>query len=158
LAGPQGSQGETGTANVIYSDWIMVEQADWEGDPSSFLDTDISAPEITQDIIDMGLVFVYRKLGNNNVILKLNFMDFNGWNNLFMMNIGTLNIIVHKGTASSDVQKRDLQYRYVVVPGGVAAGGRLGISSQQVIYNELAEAGVDVNDYAQVAAYYNIQD
>ncbi len=75
--------------------------ADWRG--GVFLDADISAPEITQDIIDNGLVFVYRKIGSDNTILKLNFTDFNGWNNIFMTDIITLTKTVHSAVMFKNV-------------------------------------------------------
>lgn len=62
--GPQGEQGETGAANVMYSDWITVPGSAWN--PSSGISTrirtaTISAPEITQEYLDTGVILVYGK-------------------------------------------------------------------------------------------------
>ena len=81
--GPQGPQGNPGTANVIYSSWILVDSSKWVIDDSTtstvnYTDvhthqtkvsqdttidfhTDVPMPRLTSGIIDSGAVFYFFK-------------------------------------------------------------------------------------------------
>jgi hypothetical protein len=60
--GPIGATGPAGTSNSFFSDWITPATNTWNFDRDlavSWDRWDIPAPEITQDVIDKGLVVVY---------------------------------------------------------------------------------------------------
>ena len=61
--GPQGPPGQDGNAN-IWSITYLAEEGDWfdvgtPGEDEYFLALDLDVPEITQDIVDNGVVLVY---------------------------------------------------------------------------------------------------
>jgi len=60
--GPTGATGPAGTSNAFFSDWITPVTNTWNFDRDlavSWDRWDIPAPEITQDVIDKGLVVAY---------------------------------------------------------------------------------------------------
>jgi len=67
---PQGDRGPTGNANIIASDWFTPTEYTLSNSggffPIDYLSHDESAPEITQDIIDSGVILVYGGLNGYN--------------------------------------------------------------------------------------------
>ena len=62
-AGPQGPQGEEGNANVM-SFSFDLNSTDWvdngtSGDPGFFISQDLVVTELTEDILNTGLILVY---------------------------------------------------------------------------------------------------
>jgi hypothetical protein len=132
----KGSAGPKGTANVIYSDWFT---------PSSYTKDTIfgtygfyynqAAPEITQTILDNGLVITFGKLdGYNAVIWPTNQVSpmpivityMNGatanidtWSSL--LSLGNVEIQLQSSTNAYGGISNAHQFRYVIIPGGVAA-------------------------------------
>jgi hypothetical protein len=87
--GPQGPQGTSGTAGVKYSNWIRVTDANWTqtkselvsgGDSTIYYSATIATPEVTQDVLDKGVVVYYLKdatpFGRSAV---RNFDPYNAW-------------------------------------------------------------------------------
>jgi len=67
--GPPGPPGLDGNANVFSINYVIIAD-DWvddgqPGDPEFFRFLDLSVPEITQDIVDNGLVLVYYRVDEN---------------------------------------------------------------------------------------------
>ncbi|WP_299433922.1 hypothetical protein [uncultured Aquimarina sp.] len=64
--GPQGTDGQDGNANVMTSNWFTPDSDAYELTVTSqaffFLEVDITAPEVTQEILDNGVVLVYARL------------------------------------------------------------------------------------------------
>lgn len=68
--GPVGPAGPKGNANVISINYLVLE-SDWTevgkpGDEGFFLAVDLDVPEITQDIVDNGLVLAYYRANDND--------------------------------------------------------------------------------------------
>lgn len=137
--GPTGPQGPAGTANVIYSAWIS------DGDPALWADTaitlygnpirrrNITAPGITQAIIDQGVVLSYVRFvgGNTPYSLPFNFF-FNGGQVgvAGQPALGRLIYIIYNpitGGAPNGLLSSGLDIRYVIIPGGVAGGKSTGV-------------------------------
>jgi hypothetical protein len=138
--GQTGLQGPTGTANVIYSDWFT--SGFWTGNFGSWY-FDRSAPQLTQAILDRGVVLCYAKLVglNSNLVLPLPVTGLPGstyWN-FFINGPGIIRII----TDASGTPSNQNQFRYVIIPGGIS-GGR--------------SATVNYANYDEVKAYYNLPD
>ena len=124
--GPTGPQGDTGVANVRYSQWINIT---WTkaADASAFSNL-ITAPAITSQIIDSGIVLVYMKDSSNNSPFLLPYTVSSTVTTFVIQfkiqnNGGAISIT---GSAPSpnpigvaDVYQK-AQVRYVVVPPGVA--------------------------------------
>ena len=156
--GPKGEQGDdgqdgaTGTANVIYSDWI----------PSDFPETieniydqwDMYAPELTRQIHETGVVLVFARRGlftypipntffeNINEHYKFRLFDVNE----------TLIAIRVSSTTNFDIGEPFLNgdYRYILIPGGIPSEKGPQIGSKVLDYSKMT--------YEEIAERFNIPD
>ena len=104
--GPQGPRGATGSANVIYSYWI----------PGVYgLANNLSVPDITQGILDSGVVLVYTYVIASKVVYQLPVSFPNGFYIDDDYEIGEISI------ASSNILSA-YYFRYIIIPGGVFSG------------------------------------
>jgi hypothetical protein len=123
-----------GTANVIYSAWTGFDSAvrDTTIDSSNLKIADIDAPQITQEILDEGVVNVYMDFSADVYPLPYtsyaggigNTIDFLPRLNLIHITRFAFDNSASVGFASS------LEFRYVIIPGGVAAKSK--ISKNQI--------------------------
>ncbi|MEZ2444645.1 hypothetical protein AB6805_23125 [Chitinophaga sp. RCC_12] len=122
--GDTGSRGATGTANVIYSTWrsFTGKVAQWP------------IPAITKAILDNGIILVYVDFGSTVLLVPYasNAGDIKMYPQFY---VGGLNII-------SNIELNVFRFRYVIIPGGVAAR---------------SASGVDYSDYQKVCADCHIQ-
>jgi hypothetical protein len=136
-AGIAGPVGAIGSANVIYSDWISVN---FTGSSPSYVGT-ITAPRITQEILDKGYVKTYFK-NPSGLVNSLNFYQPNGtvlYSLWAYYTVGKINMSGQNYNPSSPTYS----YRYIIVPGGTASGRK---------------ANIDYSDYNAVKAAYNLPD
>ena len=105
-AGPQGAQGNPGTDNIIYSAWSSLTFTG--SGPYSAL-WDVSA--ITQDVLDKGTVLVYFKSGTYVIPLPATFASTYIY---LVFDPGHIRI-------GSNVDLGIYQFRYIIIPGGVAS-------------------------------------
>lgn len=149
--GPEGPQGPPGTANVIYSDWITPEDNMWEANNDFFGDFirfyDINAPELSQEIIDQGVIKVYADVQGDDFIYPLP-LDGASLINAYRFAVEPQNIRVYyynqndpTGDPGDSLVER---MRYVIIPGGTAAK----------IKNEMP----DLNNYSEVVEYFGIEE
>jgi hypothetical protein len=154
--GPEGPQGETGSANVIYSDWFMPDAYATQDGFSSLrqLYYDQAAPQIDQDILDMGVIQVYAKLNGytssfdlNNKVIQLPYLviysptttEADQWG--FRATEGNLRITFENNKNTYTSIATTHEFRYVLIPGAVNA-----------------RLSVNFADYEAVKAAYNIPD
>lgn len=130
--GATGATGATGTANVSYSDWVNVT---FVGSGTSYI-ANVTAPKLTQDILDKGDVHIYWKIGS--VVYYIPYSQTIGTTTYTIFQILTVGNI--KLTASYAITSTT-QIRYVIIPGGIAGGRR---------------AAIDFSDYEAVKRYYNL--
>lgn len=136
-AGPRGAtgaQGPAGSVNVTYSNWLSV------GTGSSTAVT-ISAPKLTQAILDRGVVAVYAKVfkGGPTTLLgtyRVPFQSPHGEYVEFSVAVGSIRVY-----ATGSMLLSDYQFRYILIPGGVTA-----------------VAGLDLRDYNSVRSALQIID
>ncbi len=120
--GPQGEQGDPGTANVIYSDWIDSEfDANIIATGSSF---DIDAPDMTQEIIDSGVIMVFGRnipvIGTPDVFQLPHVSNDNRY--FFSAEDAEQLRITVSSTEGASVGTTFFEdYRYVLIPGGQPA-------------------------------------
>lgn len=167
-AGPQGppgatgATGATGTANVIYSAWFAASTLTWADSTHTDYGTisrgNRAAPGVTQTVIDQGVVLSYYRdaaaAGTTplpyvfgtaaTAIKRYGFILKPATITYFAANLTT-------GTATGVTPAGD--FRYVIIPGGVA-GGR--------VMNGAA-AGYSISDlkgmsYQQVADLFHIPE
>lgn len=155
--GDQGPEGPVGTANVIYSNWIDFDAANWTAAYSFFgqmrRDYPVTVAEIDADIIATGTVMVYVRFSGASdkvfplpAILPLGPSGTNAVD--FYLEVGSLIISMH------DVLDDSLDpgtfgtgntFRYIIIPGGVAAAAAPSMAAMP-----------DLKDYDAVMEYYGI--
>ncbi len=148
-AGPQGQDGEEGTANVIYSPWLASGFATpIANDFGSFT---MDAPDLTQALIDTGVVLVYGKDDNNVVYalpatLQSTFSVESYW--FTFTTPGSIEIVVQE-VNGDDLNSIfiDNEFRYVLIPGGNPASGKSGTTLD---YGKMT--------YKEIATLFNIPD
>lgn len=134
-----------GTANVIYSGWNKaVTFRDTTIDNTLMRIADLKALSLTNEILERGAVQVYMRIGSINQPLpyssmaggKLNTIAFMPRLNRFIINRFTAD------NSNSVSLSGAIEYRYIVIPGGVSALGNV--------------PQVDLKDYSAVQRLYNI--
>ncbi|MBO9573934.1 MAG: hypothetical protein J7497_17230, partial [Chitinophagaceae bacterium] len=107
----------------------------------------IDAPKLTADIINKGDIKVYINLGTeaDPVIVSLPYIDTDGIliSAVFFEGGIQLTSNVNAGTALNDNNEKVLQYRYVLIPGGV-----LGVKPDNV----------HLDNYKEVQSYLKLKD
>jgi hypothetical protein len=140
--GDKGDQGEAGSANVIYSEWL--NQTFNRDTVAGVYFTNIAADALTTDVLGSAFVHVYVNLGtaDDPAVVSIPYTQANGVYIREFLLTGIIQL-VSNANASSDPTDNSLQYRYVIVPGGVAAR---------------TANPIDWNDYKQVKAYMGWKD
>lgn len=151
--GPQGPQGPTGAANVIYSAWL---QPSWnDADLATLKRMTINVPELTLNMWDRGLIYMYWKT-NNGSTFPLPWVSYNVstgspaiTRTFLIRGSSTLWVEIRKFTgdlvASEFSGANGNRVRYVLIPGEVVASGRMATM-------------VDFNNYEEVKRYFNLLD
>lgn len=147
--GATGAAGKAGSANVIYSPWIDVTF----NAVDTFFEASIDAPKIVDSIIQKGEVKVFWNINTatSPAIVSLPYQDNGlifGANDFFAFPIIQTGKIFIESTynistrpSNSDPNVKAWQFRYVIIPGGVAA-----------------RTATNWNDYKQVQQYLGLKD
>lgn len=128
LYGPKSSSGWgtpinlKGTANVIYSGWFEAGSYTNGGTESAYVEK--SAPVISQEIIDDGVVLAFTKLISDNGFVRplpATTIDINDaiWNYV-IPEAGSIRFTVKTTDGGNISPAGTNQYRYVIIPGGVS--------------------------------------
>jgi len=149
--GPTGAVGPTGTANVIHSAWKAPTgpSRDTTMDGTLMKYYTVTAEPLTQAYVDSALVLVYMKTGTLGPYL-LPYQSTAGGventlGNFFKPGLIYITRITPSATSYAGlISLPSLQYRYIIVPGGV-----LGTGMREVI---------DWSDYAAVKARFGLED
>ncbi|MBL1409167.1 hypothetical protein [Sphingobacterium faecale] len=129
----RGPQGASGSANVIYSDWITPRS-----DSLTFF---IQAPRLTKDIFDRGQIAVYARVDNHGTyeIIQLSegwFYTSSEYKMGYVARVGSITI------RSSNVRiNNTYSFRYVLIPGSISTTAR-----------------VNMNSFSEVKKVYRIPD
>ncbi len=148
--GATGPQGPAGTANVIYSDWMSFQQSqrDTTIDGTYLKVNHLVAPRLTQTIIDRGVVIVYWRYLTTVVQLPYTSDAGSGTGPSkastinFVPKPGVIYITRYTHDNSASIGFGSIQFRYVLIPGGVSA----------------TMGNIDLRDYDAVKAALNIAD
>ncbi len=161
-AGSTGATGPAGTANVIYTAWTNFNIANWTAVQNVFgIDQrryPIPAPGLSQTMLDNGVVIVYIKFsGVANTAYPLPMVESiaGGGGLQNMQNINTLNTITLRffngnGVGDPGTFGAPNQWRYVLIPGGVAGGRGAGP------YMGYTEQQIRAMSYSEVCRTFNI--
>lgn len=150
--GATGPQGPAGTANVIYSNWLSFQQIqrDTSVDATLLKVNHIPAPRLTQTIIDRGVVMVYWRY--QSTVIQLPYTSDAG-SGTGPSKTSTINYIPKPGVIYITRYTHDnsashgfgaVQFRYVLIPGGVSAQASL--------------KNVDINNYDAVRIALGLPD
>ncbi|HZY36070.1 MAG TPA: collagen-like protein [Mucilaginibacter sp.] len=158
-AGPTGAAGPTGTANVIYSAWVTPSSYTKDTVFSTWhLYANIAATKITQAILDQGTVIVYGKLDGYTSVI---------WPTAQVSALPIVVTYTEGGTVYTDTWSAQItlgnvridfvdnlnlysnisnahQFRYVIIPGAVLTAA--------------LRQHINLNDYGQVKAAFNLKD
>jgi len=159
--GPQGEQGEkgdtgprgpAGTANVIYSNWLSFQQTQRDTiiDGTNLKVNHIPAPKLTQAIIDGGVIHMYMRFLTS--VFPLPYTSDAGTGNRpstvsFVPKPGMLYVTRYthdNSSGSSGIGWGLVQFRYVLIPGGVQANAAL--------------RNIDMGNYQAVSTALHIAD
>lgn len=150
--GATGAQGATGTANVIYSSWKDLRGSEkWSGFGDQTLWVNFAAPEITDAVMDNGLVYVYLKYtaSSSPIVISVPYAPegfifhlYRGAVRLGRIWPNALSNTVPKTYSDAAVLGGFTEMRYIVVPGEKSA----------------RKPGLDYTDYESVKKYYNLPD
>lgn len=152
--GPRGAMGEVGdnggsVADVIASDWIDggTQHAEQDGDyGTGFIRMRLDAPELTEAILDSGLVIVYFKEKNGSTVSKAEYYtgtpSTGGGVNPQMSQLITIKTI--RIYTNMDITK--LSFRYVLIPAG------------RSLFARRSKPFPDFNNYETVCAYFDIRE
>jgi hypothetical protein len=150
-AGPAGTNGTDGNANV---QTFTFDATTFSG---SF--DDVAIPELTQNVLDNDAVLSYlTNNGSNWVPIPCPFdtylFDFS-----VHVGLGVGFLTLDYGDASGSnfsISAGDLQTLKVVIIESTSTTTGKTFSGKQQIYNELNQAGVNINDYYAVCDFYGI--
>ena len=149
IDGINGEEGATGTANVIYSAWLNAPVAVAETVDGTYgMSTSLNAPELSEDIVTKGTVLVYVSFGSGNFSLPYT-STAGGFANTLTA-ISSLKKIKlfrfrHDQAATVNIPT-SLSWRYILIPGGVAATGK---AAKKPNYSEMS--------YEEVCQHFNIK-
>lgn len=147
--GASGAAGATGTANVIYSDWLAIPvKPNFKG--SDYKEYGISAPKVTKEIFDNGMVYAYARSGGSASTFQLPYSFRNAYTCQIRLAQGWVFYSedwMAPGTVSAAWLNNDktdyfTHLRYIIIPGGQKA----------------RVAGLDYSNYEEVKRYYNIPE
>jgi hypothetical protein len=126
--GVDGKEGPAGTANVYYSPWT---QRTFTLGIGGIWFSDYTAPQITQEVFDNGVVLCFWKATDR--ISQLPF------------NIGTSKIsfdyLVNgiKHQADFNAGAGNFRLRYIIIPGGTPITGKMAIDYKKMSYQEVCK-------------------
>jgi len=146
--GADGAPGAAGTANVIYSAWLTAPAAAAETiDGTSGMSTTINAPELSADILSKGTILVYVSFGSGTYTVPYT-STAGGFVNTItaISNLQKIKLFRFRHDGGGTVNlPTTLNWRYILIPGGVAATAK----TAKQDYSKMS--------YEEVCAHFNIK-
>jgi len=146
--GADGAPGAAGTANVIYSAWLTAPAAAAETiDGTSGMSTTINAPELSADILSKGTILVYVSFGSGTYTVPYT-STAGGFVNTItaISNLQKIKLFRFRHDGGGTVNlPTTLSWRYILIPGGVAATAK----TAKLDYSKMS--------YEEVCAHFNIK-
>lgn len=164
-SGNTGLTGATGVANVIYSAWITdAVPALWADTTMAFYGSlirrrNITAPGITQTILDQGVVLSYVRFTGNTYALPFLFASGGGTVGVAgQPAVGRLIYILYNpltgGAPPGGLLSSGLDIRYIIIPGGVLGGRGINTGIGGTGYSE---AELRAMSYENICTLFKIQ-
>ncbi len=159
--GTNGVDGQDGNANVIASDWISPT---WSTHPT-YGSFQVNDDSITSDLTNTGAILSYIDFNGTGVsiyALPTSFHSTSAGTVFYTFQIQHLSgynygsIIWWYSAENNYTPPSGIKLRYILIPSSNSSGNKSANPQQEILYN-LDKAGVDVNNYYDVCAYYGIQ-
>ena len=166
--GPAGAQGPAGTANVIYSNWLSFQQSQRDTiiDGINLKVNHVVAPGLTQSIIDNGVIIMYMRFlttvfplpytgdaGSGNRPSTVSFVP--------KPNVVYVTRYTHDNSSgAAGIGFGSVQFRYVLIPGGTAAGRNAGETEKRVTINGTVYTGLQLKamSFGEISALLHIPE
>jgi len=152
--GAEGPAGAAGAAGINGNANVEVITIDMSTESGSF--DDVTVPELTQDVIDNDVILGYIRRGSSlhpvPTVEDSSIIPF-GVSVSISTSTYTMDYVDGATGGAHSISAGDIDELKVVII--ESTSGKTGDSKQQ-IYNELAQAGVNMSDYYAVANYYGI--
>lgn len=139
--GDQGEKGDTGTANVVYSKWLESEFSN----DITYEEYQLVEIDTNQYSLNTTVFLLYCRTGNNIVYPLPRQINETTYGYYILPDFGTglpARIMVYRDGNIPGGSSVPVHFRYVLIPGGVNIGGRIGQP--------------DFDDYEEVRKFYNI--
>ncbi len=159
IAGQDGQDGEDGNANVTgttidpFPDW---QAGSFLGTPSNVVEIDDA--DLTEAVVEDALVLMYFQLFGNNVWypMTFNFPLSNGSDQVITFTYEPELIKIYSLDSGGALDAGITKARYFVIPTQNASGRSM--VSRDSKLRSLEEQGVNINNYEEVAAWFNLED
>lgn len=156
--GPAGADGINGTDGTNGTDGNANVQTfifDTSTETGTFISLSVSA--ITQDVLDNDVILAYTRNGSfyYNVPGAVNGASFIVRS---YAQVGFYYLIFYDWSgASHSISAGNIdEVKLIIIESTSTTTARSTTSKRQVVINELAQAGIDINDYSAVCDYYGI--
>ncbi|MEL0645687.1 hypothetical protein V6251_14940 [Olleya sp. Ti.3.14] len=150
IDGTNGADGMDGNANVQS---ITLDASTFSGNYTS-----VAIPEITQDILDNGVILTYLNNNPNNwvpVPCPFDTIAFD-FSVHVIHYLGGIDFDYGDASGSNyTIAAGDLNSLRVIIIES-SSNARFTTNSKQQTYNQLSQAGIDITNYYQVCDYYGI--
>lgn len=130
--GADGTNGIDGNANVIYSPWTDQNWTDF--DTPTIKRMTISAPQITSQITNTGVVLAYFRFSDQTVVRQVPFTEGAAINirRSFFINVGSISFLISRVDPSFAMSEANVngsngsipQYRYIIIPSSTPLSAR----------------------------------
>jgi len=141
IDGEKGADGAPGTANVIYSEWKTAPTAVAETvDGTSGMSTSINAPELSADILARGTILVYVSFGSGTFALPYTSTAGGAVNTITAISsVQKIKLFRFKHVADGTTVNlpTTLNWRYILIPGGVVSGRTANADYSKMSYEEV---------------------
>lgn len=157
--GTNGTNGATGSANVIYSDWKTSPYVsrDTTVDGTCLRVRHLNVPELSADILKSGVILTYFRIGSLGPYNLPYISDAGGATNQISSIYNLNKILIYRHTFDSCrftaavaeafpgqpvmlTLPQSLEYRYIIIPGGVKAAKKVLPNYSKMSYSEVCES------------------
>ena len=150
--GIPGEDGQDGNANVIFSDWIPTE---FSSTPDVISFFDVADPQITEEVVNTAAILAYGDVAGSNAFIVIPYTFLNeSYFFAFLKGSNSIRFLGASVDGSPEIFDQITAVRYVIIPPGEDSGRAA--SNPNIILQNLRAQGVNINNYEEVAAYYNL--
>ncbi|OIQ21273.1 hypothetical protein [Lacinutrix sp. MedPE-SW] len=152
--GPQGEQGIAGIDGNANVQTITFDASSFSGSFSS-----VSIPQLTQDVLQNDVVISYLTDSDNYWVpipCPYESIGFDFAVHVILYEGGLDLDYLDASNSTYSISAGDLQSLKVVIIESTSTTTGKNTNGKQQIYNELAQAGIDIKDYYAVCDYYGI--